>query len=298
LSDGDWGWWSKGYLDIGGVSNSYIAGIGHINPGGYGTTASVSIYGQSNIVAGGAFGIQSDLRTKTNITDINDNKALNDLRLLQPKTFNFIDRINQQLRYGFIAQEVEKILPYSIIKSTGFVPNFLVGVEISIVEEINNSNKKEYICLVSHKPNTETNKVNYKFNFIGNHDKISGNELKNDNNQPVSDLSGNQVFKVTLLDIDTTQKFTAYTRKIINDTEFLITSDKEIHGTYFLIGQDVDDFNNLDYDAITTINTSAIQEIDRQQQADKARIVELETKVAEQQSLINNIIERLNKIGA
>ena len=60
-----------------------------------------------------------------------------------------------------------------------------------------------------------------------------------------------------------------------------------------------DDFyNNLDYDAITSINTSSIQEIDRQQQSDKARIFELETKVAEQQSLINNIIDRLNKIGA
>jgi len=41
----------------------------------------------------------------------------------------------------------------------------------------------------------------------------------------------------------------------------------------------------------------SIQEVDRQQQADKARIAELEAKVSEQQSLINDILERLKKAG-
>jgi hypothetical protein len=42
----------------------------------------------------------------------------------------------------------------------------------------------------------------------------------------------------------------------------------------------------------------SIQEVDRQQQADKARIAELEATVAAQQSLINDILERLKKVGA
>jgi hypothetical protein len=53
------------------------------------------------------------------------------------------------------------------------------------------------------------------------------------------------------------------------------------------------------------IATAALQEVDRQQQADKVRIAELENQVsnleanvAAQQSLINDILERLKKVGA
>ena len=49
--------------------------------------------------------------------------------------------------------------------------------------------------------------------------------------------------------------------------------------------------------------TTALQEVDRQQQADKARIAELENQVsnmeatvATQQSLINDILERLKTL--
>ena len=49
---------------------------------------------------------------------------------------------------------------------------------------------------------------------------------------------------------------------------------------------------------IISILTSSVQKIEIEQQLDKARITELETKVSEQQSIINNIIERLNNIGA
>jgi hypothetical protein len=69
-------------------------------------------------------------------------------------------------------------------------------------------------------------------------------------------------------------------------------------GTYFLYGQYVDDFHKIDTEHIHNIATAALQEVDRQQQADKARIAELETTVANQQSLITDILERLKKVGA
>jgi hypothetical protein len=53
----------------------------------------------------------------------------------------------------------------------------------------------------------------------------------------------------------------------------------------------------LEHDTIYTVATAALQEVDRQQQADKVRIAELEAKVAEQQSLINDILERLKRNG-
>ena len=48
--------------------------------------------------------------------------------------------------------------------------------------------------------------------------------------------------------------------------------------------------------SITPYLVDALQEVDRQQQADKARIAELEATVAQQQSLINDILERLKAL--
>jgi hypothetical protein len=66
--------------------------------------------------------------------------------------------------------------------------------------------------------------------------------------------------------------------------------------TLFVYGQYVNDLHILDHDTIYTVATAALQEVDRQQQADKVRIAELEATVAVQQSLINDILERLKAL--
>jgi hypothetical protein len=66
--------------------------------------------------------------------------------------------------------------------------------------------------------------------------------------------------------------------------------------TLFVYGQYVYDLHILEHDTIYTVATAALQEVDRQQQADKARIAELEATVATQQSLINDILERLKAL--
>ena len=48
----------------------------------------------------------------------------------------------------------------------------------------------------------------------------------------------------------------------------------------FVYGQEVDDFIFVKKEAIWTVATSALHEVDRQQQADKLRIAELETQLA------------------
>ena len=84
------------------------------------------------------------------------------------------------------------------------------------------------------------------------------------------------------------------------EKEYILSTIEEYKNKVFIFGQEVNDFYNLDKDAIFTVATAALQEVDRQQQADKARIAELEAKVVhfeskmvEQQSLINDILERL-----
>jgi hypothetical protein len=131
--------------------------------------------------------------------------------------------------------------------------------------------------------------------------------------------SGNKEFNVKLYD-QSNNEIKCKTTSILDKRSFLmdVTGSKmvdasgnlvlETDGGYFLYGQEVDDFHNLDKAAIFTVVTAAVQDIDRQvqaqqasqtqiqasqtqmqqeQQADKIKIQELENKVAmlEQQNL-------------
>ena len=48
----------------------------------------------------------------------------------------------------------------------------------------------------------------------------------------------------------------------------------------FIYGKKVNDFHNLNKNAIWTIATAALQEVDRQLQAEKAKVAILETELA------------------
>jgi hypothetical protein len=78
--------------------------------------------------------------------------------------------------------------------------------------------------------------------------------------------------------------------------EYKFSNDEEHKNKVFIYGQEVNDFLSIEKETIYTVATAALQEVDRQQQADKARIAELETTVATQQSLINDILERLKAL--
>ena len=57
----------------------------------------------------------------------------------------------------------------------------------------------------------------------------------------------------------------------------------------FCYGTEVDDFHSLDKDKIFTLHHSGIQELDRQQIADKKRITNLETANQQQQTKIDTL---------
>jgi hypothetical protein len=88
--------------------------------------------------------------------------------------------------------------------------------------------------------------------------------------------------------------------QIIDDYNFIIA--KEITAdladdVYYIEGQESNDVHVLHNDIIWAVSTSALQEVDRQQQADKLRIKALEEKVAEQQKTIDTILQKLSKLG-
>jgi hypothetical protein len=99
-------------------------GIGittHTTTIGHNTT----IFAQTGVVAG-AFIAYSDQRIKTDIQDVQDDEALQQLRLIQPKTYKYKDIIEKGSTpvYGFIAQQVRSVLPYS----TGLIKNTIPDI--------------------------------------------------------------------------------------------------------------------------------------------------------------------------
>jgi hypothetical protein len=98
-----------------------------------GGSVAISIRAIDSIWTQNAFIASSDARIKTNIQDINDNEALTKIRAIQPKTYNYIDNIQKtsQKVYGFIAQQVEQVLPYSTTKQTDVIPDIYCLAKIS-----------------------------------------------------------------------------------------------------------------------------------------------------------------------
>ena len=123
--------------------------------------------------------------------------------------------------------------------------------------------------------------------------------------EKVIDDSGNEVIfhKVKFYGYDNTEYICSVLRvnnpkniRVNIENEYKFSNKQEEYNKIFIYGQEINDFHILEKNTVWTVATAALQEVDRQQQADKARIAELEATVATQQSLINDILERLKAL--
>ena len=69
--------------------------------------------------------------------------ALKTIMKLNPISYEYIDTVlnNDSTNYGFIAQEVEKVLPQAVISHTNFIPSIFKNVE-----SVDNANKNIVIA--------------------------------------------------------------------------------------------------------------------------------------------------------
>jgi len=81
--------------------------------------------------------ISSDIRIKKNIQDINDDSALQKILQIQPKTYEYIDKIKRGNSnvYGFISQQIKEIIPEAVSLTEEYIPNIY-----NICDIINTSN--------------------------------------------------------------------------------------------------------------------------------------------------------------
>ena len=192
--------------------------------------------------------VTSDERIKQNIKDIEDDVALSQLRLLKPKTYKYKDKLEKGEHevIGFIAQEVREVIPNAVKLDQRPIPNIL-------------------------KPCSAYNK---------NKDVL---ELRLES-QMTDDLTGKTI-QIYVNDIPYVAKVILCEDQSIHvekPDEMADFDEKPVvsdNDSAFIYGEYVDDFHLLDKSAIFTIATAAVQELDRQLQAEKLKTLSLEQRI-------------------
>jgi hypothetical protein len=106
----------------------YFDGGGPYRTAGWGNDL-VSIYGDKIIMAGTYIGV-SDVRIKKDIMDLSNTLPL--IEQIKPRTYKYIDpKRGDKMAYGFIAQELEEVLPCVIKTSTEKIPNIMKTADVS-----------------------------------------------------------------------------------------------------------------------------------------------------------------------
>ena len=235
-----------------GASSNFTGQTGTWN--GFGIRASGAIGTDTYFVAHTGTWGSSDSRIKTNINDVTDASALEKLRLLEPKTYKYINTKEQgnATVYGFIAQEVSNVFPEAVMDSVNTVPNIYELSNVSNTNVITFTNFDTSDLLTSNVTSTIQVKSVY--------DKIERLTLD------------------TVIDSKSIRVKEDLTNIIgsIDDTGNIVSGNQ-----VFVMGQEVDNFNILKKEYIFTIATAALQEVDRQLQAEKTKVSTLETQVAD-----------------
>ena len=197
------------------------------NPGNVGSWQWISARINTFVWSNYGFLTGSDRRIKKDIQDVIDSEALNMLRLVKPKTYKFIDR-HPYTVYGFIAQDVEEIIPYATTTQTEYIPN--------IFDTCN--------CVTENNTNV----------IILNNKTLEHLEI-----------SDNTKLKIKLKDDLNKKDIYVTIKSIINNTSFSIEETIN-EGCYFAYGQEVNDFRTIDKESIYTIAVAALQDVDKQLQ--------------------------------
>jgi len=241
------------------VSNSTATGALQVI-GGAGIGGNVFAGGRMNAVT---FNSTSDSRIKNNIISINSKFAVDKLRQLEPCAYGLIEEPTERT-YGFIAQEISKVLPEAVSLTTNCVPSIY---EFAFVE------------------GTKITLVNKTIDLSWKRIKISDKVLE------IVQVLDDKTFYVSS-DIDLIPVDIECRPLVENLGTYKYKENDEIYtgivkSGAFIYGHEIDDFHMLDKDVIWAVTSAATKELDRELQEAKqtirdqdARILNLEEQIA------------------
>lgn len=276
---------NNGYVGFGTTSPSYPLQVSGSNAGTFNTryfrrthgltentniAIQTSLYLSGGLISNGLIGATSDRRIKKDIVDIDDDTALQQIRLLKPCTYKYIDEVQRSTEevIGFIAQEVKDAIPQAVKIQTGDIPNIMVmgsgstdasGNHIITIPDYNTSNLEV-------------------------------------------DASGNifPKLKIVIDEGDKDKELFVNIQEVVSSTELRVEivgeEITELPNEVFIHGQEVDNKHILVKDRIFSVGMSALQELDRQLQAEKTKVSTLETENATLKTQITDILARLTAL--
>jgi hypothetical protein len=193
--------------------------------------------------------IASDQRIKTNISSIDTNDSYNILQNLNPVSFDYIDKSGGPSKnIGFIAQEIEALLPNAISKQTNYIPNVYSFVSSS-------GTLFENSTILTFNYNLSSVFVSSPIKFYDNTNKEYLGKIVN-----VESTS----FKIQTESIDVSK----------------------LQSTYFIYGTEVNDYLTIDKDAIFTINVNATKQLINQVHTLQEKVDTYESRISTLEGLI------------
>jgi hypothetical protein len=245
----------------GGRFISHTGGVHAIQPwgveytNGYHSNGDIdsSDQGRTSIRADGiiwsdiAVAVSSDERIKKNIP----------CRYYEYKDNTFVKREGKTM--GFIAQEVNELLPMAVSFETRFIPDVMKMIHTEYISDstwIEDASNNVYKLKVS---DIEISVTEYKF-FV-------------------SDYSNNSLEEI-----------------IISANEDETFNFEKKWNYVYCYGKKVEDFHILDKQKIFTLAFSATQEIDRIQQAEKTKLEAAEAKIATLENKLADVLTRLTAL--
>ena len=219
--------------------------------GGIDALTTVSLYIEGGtIMKGGQAWVTSDERIKHNIADLDDTKALDMINNIECKEYDYLDplRKNSRKTIGFIAQDVNGVLPNAVNILTDYLPDELRRIENLVWEDT------EVV--------TEGNtKLKYKLTIDGL--DLSGSYTGNCRFYVSNGLSGEEAIMKDIM---------------VSDDKKSFLFDEKWNNVY-LWGKEVNDFHTLDKNQLFVLHHSGIQELSRRNDAKTDKISTLESKV-------------------
>jgi len=207
------------------------------------------LYVQNTVRAAGIV-VFSDRRIKSNVVDIDDTTALDQVRLLKPKYYEYVDKVKRggASVIGMIAQDVKEIIPRAVSISDGDIPNIYETATIS------SSNTVTF--------------TNFNTSDLDGLGKL------------IAYLAEDKREELTI-----TEVLDEHTVQVEEDLGHLSDWGSEL----FVWGQKVQDFHHLNKDYIAVVTTTALQQVDRELQAEKARNDLLEERILKLETVILNL---------
>ena len=209
----------------------------------------------ANSILAQEYDAYSDIRIKTNIASLSSQEII--MNQLRPVSYEYIDKLKFRngTKYGFIAQEVQEILPGVIKQSTSLVSDIMQSVQIQ-----ESSSQIQFVNIDF----THTLVVGDIISIVVPTTSISSSYIPD---------AGDEIKEDTLEVVVT---------EVIDSKTVCVDKVFEISTRAFVTGRKVDDFLTIDTDQILAIAVKTIQDL-------SAKTIALSMSNASLATQINNI---------